>query len=146
MFRANAIPALRSARAQVQQTRSFVSKAQFVGRLGAAPERHSTQAGTSYFKYAIATNKPPKKDADGKLITDANGYPVRETNWYTIFNFNDRQAEYLEKLVPGSLLFVEATIDVLTTPAAVEGEAGSKQYVFRESSHRVLSKPPTSRE
>ncbi|KIR24988.1 hypothetical protein I307_05098, partial [Cryptococcus deuterogattii 99/473] len=52
--------------------------------------------------------------------------PVRaDPSWFTIFNFNERAEARIESLVPGSLLYVE----------------GTKQYVFREVSHKVLSKP-----
>lgn len=34
-----------------------------------------------------------------------------------------------------------ANIDTITSPAATDGSPGTKQYVFREVSHKVLSKP-----
>lgn len=34
-----------------------------------------------------------------------------------------------------------ANIDTITSPAATDGAPGTKQYVFREVSHKVLSKP-----
>ncbi|OWZ61284.1 hypothetical protein AYX15_06511 [Cryptococcus neoformans] len=68
--------------------------------------------------------------------------PVRaDPSWFTIFNFNERAEARIESLVPGSLLYVEANIDTITSPAATDGSPGTKQYVFREVSHKVLSKP-----
>ncbi|WWD18598.1 hypothetical protein CI109_103051 [Kwoniella shandongensis] len=143
MFRSTALPTLRAARATAQQTRSFVSKAQLVGRLGAAPEKGKTSSGTTYYRYSVGTTKPPKKDAEGNVVVDEQGYPVRESSWFTVFNFNERASESLEKLKAGQLLYVEANIDTVTTPSAEDGSGGQKQYVFRELSHRVLSKPKT---
>lgn len=63
MFRpALARPAASLARAP---TRSFVSRATFVGRLGTAPEKSTTSAGQPYYKYPLAVSKAPKRDADG---------------------------------------------------------------------------------
>ncbi|XAO21491.1 hypothetical protein I312_100242 [Cryptococcus bacillisporus CA1280] len=122
--------------------RTFVSRATFVGRLGTAPEKSTTSAGQPYYKYPLAVSKPPKRDADGKVILDEGGYPVRaDPSWFTIFNFNERAEARIESLVPGSLLYVEANIDTITSPAAADGAPGTKQYVFREVSHKVLSKP-----
>ncbi|KGB75021.3 hypothetical protein CNBG_0859 [Cryptococcus deuterogattii R265] len=90
----------------------------------------------------LAVSKAPKRDADGKVILDEGGYPVRaDPSWFTIFNFNERAEARIESLVPGSLLYVEANIDTITSPAATDGSPGTKQYVFREVSHKVLSKP-----
>ncbi|OXH34302.1 hypothetical protein J008_02708 [Cryptococcus neoformans] len=139
MFRPLARTAAPAARAH---TRSFVSRATFVGRLGTAPEKSTTSAGQPYYKYPLAVSKPPKRDAEGKVILDEGGYPVRaDPSWFTIFNFNERAEARIESLVPGSLLYVEANIDTITSPAATDGSPGTKQYVFREVSHKVLSKP-----
>ena len=29
-------------------------------------------------------NRPPKKDANGELVRDENGFPVRDTDWYVL--------------------------------------------------------------
>ncbi|WVQ65642.1 hypothetical protein V865_003081 [Kwoniella europaea PYCC6329] len=141
MFRSTALKSLRAPLQAQTQSRSFVSKAQLVGRLGAAPEKGTTSGGQDYYRYSLAVTKPGKRDAEGKPVLDEQGYPVRESSWFTVFNFKERAAEALEKLQPGSLLYVEAQIDTITTPPPADGQPGSKQYVFRESSHRVLSKP-----
>ncbi|OWZ72501.1 hypothetical protein AYX14_02106 [Cryptococcus neoformans] len=139
MFRPLARTAAPAARAHA---RSFVSRATFVGRLGTAPEKSTTSAGQPYYKYPLAVSKPPKRDAEGKVILAEGGYPVRaDPSWFTIFNFNERAEARIESLVPGSLLYVEANIDTITSPAATDGSPGTKQYVFREVSHKVLSKP-----
>ncbi|TYJ58613.1 hypothetical protein B9479_000824 [Cryptococcus floricola] len=141
MFRQATTPALRAtASASKQQARSFVSKAQFIGRLGATPEKGTTAAGKEYFRYTIAVNKPPRRDAEGKVILDEAGYPTRESSWFTLFNFRDGPVTgNLENLAAGSLLYVEANIDTVSNTNA-DGTP-NKQYVFRETSHRVLSKP-----
>ncbi|WWC88516.1 uncharacterized protein L201_003427 [Kwoniella dendrophila CBS 6074] len=140
MLRSTASPALKALRAPAF-SRSFVSKAQLVGRLGAAPEKGTTASGQDYYRYSLAVQKPAKRDAEGKPVLDEQGYPVRESSWFTVFNFRERAAEQAERLQAGSLLYVEANIDTITTPPSAEGQPGNKQYVFRELSHKVLSKP-----
>ncbi|WVQ73265.1 hypothetical protein IAR50_002833 [Cryptococcus sp. DSM 104548] len=141
MFRQSTLPALRAtASASKQQTRSFISKAQFIGRLGAAPEKGTTANGKDYYKYALAVSKPPRRDAEGKVILDESGYPVRESSWFTLFNFREGVAAgSLENLPAGSLLYVEASIDSVTNTGA-DGNP-NKQYLFKETSHRVISRP-----
>ncbi|ODN81837.1 hypothetical protein L202_02200 [Cryptococcus amylolentus CBS 6039] len=141
MFRQATTPALRAtASASKQQARSFVSKAQFIGRLGATPEKGTTAAGREYLRYALAVSKPPKRDAEGKVILDEAGYPARESSWFTLFSFRQGNAAgSLENLAAGSLLYVEANIDTVSGTNA-DGTP-NKQYLFRETSHRVLSKP-----
>ncbi|ODO05151.1 hypothetical protein L198_01839 [Cryptococcus wingfieldii CBS 7118] len=166
MFRQATTPALRAtASASKQQARSFVSKAQFIGRLGAAPEKGTTAAGKEYLRYTIAVSKPPRRDAEGseyQVILDEAGCecpatkhppsrlfpstnakfadPARESSWFTLFNFREGPAGgSLENLAAGSLLYVEANIDTVSNTNA-DGTP-NKQYLFRETSHRVLSKP-----
>ncbi|WWC62728.1 uncharacterized protein I303_105325 [Kwoniella dejecticola CBS 10117] len=134
---------LKSLRAPTQQTRSFVSKAQLVGRLGAAPEKGITASGQDYYRYSLAVTKPAKRDAEGKPVLDDQGYPIRDSSWFTVFNFRENAAAAVERLQAGSLLYVEAQIDTVTTPPPAEGQPGNKQYVFRETSHKVLSRPKT---
>ncbi|ODO09993.1 hypothetical protein I350_02217 [Cryptococcus amylolentus CBS 6273] len=158
MFRQATTPALRAtASASKQQARSFVSKAQFIGRLGATPEKGTTAAGREYLRYALAVSKPPKRDAEGsesplcpatkhspsRLFPGTKAKfadPARESSWFTLFSFRQGNAAgSLENLAAGSLLYVEANIDTVSGTNA-DGTP-NKQYLFRETSHRVLSKP-----
>jgi hypothetical protein len=83
-----------------QQTRAY-SKGTILGRLGSAPSVHQSSNGKEFYmyvpspgtksvrngwltllRYNLAVNRPPKKDANGELLRDDNGFPVRDTDWY----------------------------------------------------------------
>ncbi|KAK6908050.1 hypothetical protein I203_102051 [Kwoniella mangroviensis CBS 8507] len=70
MFRSTALKSLRAPLQAQTQTRSFVSKAQLVGRLGAAPEKGTTSGGQDYYRYSLAVTKPGKRDAEGSELMD----------------------------------------------------------------------------
>nr|ODN89844.1 hypothetical protein L204_06121 [Cryptococcus depauperatus CBS 7855] len=123
----------RTAAIGLNQARTFMSKATFIGRLGQVPEKATTSNGIPYYRYALAVSKPPKRDAEG--------IPVRESSWFTIFSFNERAEASLQNLAPGTLLYVEANIDANVLPPTSEGAPPNKTYLFRESSHKVLSRP-----
>ncbi|WVN90609.1 uncharacterized protein L203_105850 [Cryptococcus depauperatus CBS 7841] len=131
----------RTAAIGLNQARTFMSKATFIGRLGQVPEKATTSNGIPYYRYALAVSKPPKRDAEGKVIIDESGFPVRESSWFTIFSFNERAEASLQNLAPGTLLYVEANIDANVLPPTSEGAPPNKTYLFRESSHKVLSRP-----
>ncbi|ADV22066.1 hypothetical protein I305_02021 [Cryptococcus gattii E566] len=167
MFRpAVARPAASLARAPA---RSFVSRATFVGRLGTAPEKSTTSAGQPYYKYPLAVSKPPKRDADGSKspprvtppsvprhpLTTRRGHPRRRRlslpaqtpsvltprgSPSSTSTSAPRPGSSLSCLAPCSMSKVP-NIDTITSPAAADGAPGTKQYVFREVSHKVLSKP-----
>ncbi|KAL7423062.1 hypothetical protein Q5752_002361 [Cryptotrichosporon argae] len=119
-------------------TRGY-AKATLVGRLGAAPTELKAANGKVFFSYPLGVSKPPKRDANGELVKDEHGYPVRDTNWFTIYNFEQNAAEYLPSLQPGTQMLVETTLDQKSTPN--EEGVNIKSIVLRELSHRVVSRP-----
>lgn len=142
----NSVSALKSLRsvapAFTGQSRSY-AKATLIGGLIAVPEERQTTAGKNYFMYRIACPRPVKVDAEGNVQRDENGYPVRESDYHTIFNFRDRAAESLPQLIPGSQILVEAAI--ATRPNEIDGK-NYQQTTFTEITHRVLSKPRKTEE
>ena len=57
------------------------------GNVGAAPEVRTTQGGTKITHFSLATSRP-KRDSDGKVIKDRDGYRVEDTEWHRITCFN----------------------------------------------------------
>ena len=110
------------------------AKATLLGRLGAAPEVRTSSQGKPYVTYNLAVNKPPKRDDKGQIVTGEDGYPVRDTNWFTVFNFRPGAEQFLPALEPGTQLLVEATLE--TRP----GQQGGSEMLLRELSHKVVSR------
>ncbi|RVT39056.1 single-stranded DNA-binding protein [Sphingobium algorifonticola] len=57
------------------------------GHVGATPEARTTQGGTKITHFSLATSRP-KRDSDGKVIKDRDGYRVEDTEWHRITCFN----------------------------------------------------------
>ena len=57
------------------------------GNVGATPEARTTQGGTKITHFSLATSRP-KRDSDGKVIKDRDGYRVEDTEWHRITCFN----------------------------------------------------------
>ncbi|KAK4684982.1 single-strand DNA-binding protein, partial [Tremellales sp. Uapishka_1] len=122
---------LSSAKAVPKMQARAYSKATIIGRLGAPPVEKTSANGKPYFHYPLAVSKPPKKNADGN--------PIRDTNWFTIFAFNPRFGEYASSMETGNLYMVEAEIDILTGEANADGFP-TKEITLREITHRILDK------
>ncbi|RSH90973.1 hypothetical protein EHS25_010149 [Saitozyma podzolica] len=103
MFR----PVLPTLRAAANQHRTMYSKATIVGRLGAAPAAKEGANGKSYYIYSLASSKPPRRNANGEIILGEDGRPVRDTNWFSIFNFAENAAPGMDRLQAGDLVMVE---------------------------------------
>jgi single-strand DNA-binding protein len=69
------------------------------GNVGATPEARTTQGGTKITHFSLATSRP-KRDSDGKVIKDRDGYRVEDTEWHRITCFNGvgkTVEEYVQK-------------------------------------------------
>jgi single-strand DNA-binding protein len=69
------------------------------GNVGATPEVRTTQGGTKITHFSLATSRP-KRDSDGKVIKDRDGYRVEDTEWHRITCFNGvgkTVEEYVDK-------------------------------------------------
>lgn len=79
------------------------------GRLGADPEGRTTTSGKFVASMSVATSRP-KRDAAGKVMKNAQGYTVEETEWHRVTMFN-KTAEFAEKnLRKGALVTVTGSI------------------------------------
>ncbi|KAL6233860.1 hypothetical protein BDW75DRAFT_181819 [Aspergillus navahoensis] len=93
---------LRAAPSAAAPARSFSSSSSramarmnITGRLGATPEVATTQNGTEYVKYNIASESGPSNN--------------RVTSWFNVKAFvSDGQREYLSNLPKGTLVSVDA--------------------------------------
>ena len=52
------------------------------GNIGQAPETRTTPGGTSITHFTLATSRP--RYAEGRVVRDANGYRVQDTEWHRI--------------------------------------------------------------
>ena len=69
------------------------------GNVGATPEVRTTQGGTKITQFSLATSRP-KRDSDGKILKDADGRRVEDTEWHRITRFNGvgkTVAQYVDK-------------------------------------------------
>ena len=69
------------------------------GNVGATPEVRTTQGGTKITQFSLATSRP-KRDSDGKILKDADGRRVEDTEWHRITCFNGvgkTVAQYVDK-------------------------------------------------
>ena len=56
------------------------------GNIGQDPETRTTQGGTKITHFTLATSRP--RYSEGKVIRDAEGYRVQDTEWHRITAFN----------------------------------------------------------
>ena len=69
------------------------------GNVGATPEVRTTQGGTKITQFSLATSRP-KRDSEGKILKDADGRRVEDTEWHRITCFNGvgkTVAQYVDK-------------------------------------------------
>ena len=87
------------------------------GNVGATPEVRTTQGGTKITQFSLATSRP-KRDSEGKILKDADGRRVEDTEWHRITCFNGvgkTVAQYVEKgqkvMVRGRIHYTRWTDD-----------------------------------
>ena len=56
------------------------------GNIGQDPEARTTQGGTRITHFTLATSRP--RYSEGKVVRDAKGYRVQDTEWHRITAFN----------------------------------------------------------
>lgn len=69
------------------------------GNVGASPEARTTQGGTKITHFSLATSRP-RRDSDGTVIKDRDGYRIEDTEWHRIICFNGVRKtveEYVDK-------------------------------------------------
>ncbi len=85
------MPMLRARLFSSSSSARNMAKLTLIGRVGAQPEAHTTQAGVDMVRYVVAVNGPKER-----------------VNWYRIACFETNSMEYIQKNVHrGSLVYVE---------------------------------------
>ena len=79
------------------------------GNVGATPEARTTQGGTKITHFSLATSRP-KRDSDGKVIKDRDGYRVEDTEWHRITCFNGVGKTVDEYVAKGMKVMVRGRI------------------------------------
>lgn len=79
------------------------------GNVGTEPETRSTRGGTSVTQFTLATSRP-KRDSDGKILKDNNGYRIEDTEWHRITCFNGLGKTVAEHVGKGQKLLVRGRI------------------------------------
>ena len=79
------------------------------GNVGATPEARTTQGGTKITHFSLATSRP-KRDSDGKVIKDRDGYRVEDTEWHRITCFNGVGKTVEEYVAKGMKVMVRGRI------------------------------------
>jgi len=84
------------------------------GNIGQEPESYTSQGNTRITHFTLATSRP--RYSDGKIVRDAQGYRVQDTEWHRITCFNGlgkTVEEYCEKgmkiLVRGRIHYTKWT-------------------------------------
>ncbi|KAK1927890.1 hypothetical protein DB88DRAFT_507950 [Papiliotrema laurentii] len=114
------------------QPKLDVARVTLVGRLGADPVLKTTATDKPYYTYAVATNGPAIKGPDGK-------YTDGHTSWHTVFSFNEGQHPTLARLGKGSVVYVEADLEMRRTDSQ-EGERGPDRAFLRQLSLKPITR------
>ncbi|KAI9634900.1 uncharacterized protein MKK02DRAFT_37776 [Dioszegia hungarica] len=112
------------------------AKVTLVGRLGGEPTRKDIAGAEQreYYLYRVAVAKPPKKDATGQLLRGEDGNPIRDTDWFSVFNFRENAGAVMPNIHSGDLVLVEATLQNKTD------SEGRTENVLSQNSIKVLDR------
>jgi len=128
-------PALRaSARAFSTSRASLdVSRLTLVGRLGADPVLRETSAGKPYVTYTVATQ-------NGIAVRKEDGtYTTPTTSWHTVFVFNERALDSVQKVGKGSTVYVEADLEMRPSEP-INGQSVSDRVILKQNTMRVINR------
>ncbi|SFC82961.1 single-strand DNA-binding protein [Bosea sp. CRIB-10] len=78
------------------------------GNIGQDPEARTTQGGTRITHFTLATSRP--RYAEGKVVRDAKGYRVQDTEWHRITAFNGLGKTIMEHCGKGMKVLVRGRI------------------------------------
>jgi single-strand DNA-binding protein len=78
------------------------------GNIGQDPEAVTTQAGTRITRFTLATSRP--RFSDGKVLKDADGYTVQDTEWHRITCFNGLGRTVEQRCKKGTFALVRGRI------------------------------------
>ena len=78
------------------------------GNIGQDPEARTTQGGTGITHFTLATSRP--RYSEGKVVRDAKGYRVQDTEWHRITAFNGLGKTIMEHCGKGMKVLVRGRI------------------------------------
>ena len=78
------------------------------GNIGQDPETRTAQGGTKITHFTLATSRP--RYSEGKVIRDAEGYRVQDTEWHRITAFNGLGKTIAEHCGKGMKVLVRGRI------------------------------------
>ena len=78
------------------------------GNIGQDPEARTTQGSTRITHFTLATSRP--RYAEGKVVRDAKGYRVQDTEWHRITAFNGLGKTIMEHCGKGMKVLVRGRI------------------------------------
>ncbi|QRW05529.1 nucleic acid-binding protein [Ceratobasidium sp. AG-Ba] len=130
-----------NARPHAPTARGF-ARLTIVGHLGADPEIRTTKTDRQYMSYIVATKgrlPPPAPDGTRQEPT---------TTWHRVYAFNESQAEYLQKLTKGSLVYVEAEYELRepVSGASPDSPEAQRQVFLRQEKIMLLKRSERSGE
>jgi len=115
-----------------------VARLILVGRLGRDPEVRTTKHDKEYVSYTVATtNYPlPAPGPDGTR-------PEAKTTWHHVLSFHAGPNNFIRNLQKGSLVYVEANMEVREPDLAADPSSpqGQRQIFLRHDTIRVLRGP-----
>ena len=78
------------------------------GNIGQDPETRTAQGGTKITHFTLATSRP--RYSEGKVVRDADGYRVQDTEWHRITAFNGLGKTIAEHCSKGMKVLVRGRI------------------------------------
>ena len=84
------------------------------GNIGQDPEARTTQGGTRITHFTLATSRP--RYSEGKVVRDAKGYRVQDTEWHRITAFNGLGKTIMEHCGKGMKVLVRGRIALRLKP------------------------------
>jgi len=99
----------------------------FIGRITKDPEFNTTQNGNHNLKFTIAIDQPPKRNQDGSIQKDANGYTVRDSDFPRVILWGSRAQSLVNTLCKGTLVAVTGSVRTRMIPRT--DSKGSEFYI-----------------
>lgn len=107
-----------------------LNKATLIGRLGRDPEFRTTQTGTEIANLSLATSESWKDKTSGEW--------KEKTEWHRAVIFNEHLVKVAKKLVKGSMLYLEGSIETRKWTDQSGAEKYSTEIVLRPFNGSII--------
>lgn len=110
----------------------------FIGRLTSDPEKRDVGE-TTCASFSIAIDRPPKRNDQGEILRDDNGYAICDTDFPRITCWGKLAEQAVSNLSKGRLIAVSCEVRT----SSREREGGGRDYFtdFRADSFQYLDSP-----